>query len=364
MKIFRRSQLREFTTLAIAVCVVLLGISLTTLLIRLLGKAASGALQPEGVLAFLGFSAINYLPIILSLTLFIAILMTLSRWYSDSEMIIWFSSGLGLYRWIVPVLIFTLPLALVVATLSFGLSPWALRQSAEYQRQLDSRDDVSILAPGVFKESRHADRVFFIDNLSEDEAVVNNVFVQSTQQQRLGVMVAKQGVQKVEKNGDKFLVLENGRRYEGAPGEQDYKVMDFGRYALRIEPYEAKIETPSVKSLTTPELLKLPTSESIAELHWRIGLPISVILLGLIAIPLSFVNPRSGRSLNLVNALLIYMIYSSLLSTFQAWVAQGKISPLIGLWPVHAAMLVLVLVMFYARGGTGGLSRLWARSLV
>lgn len=361
MKIFRSSQLREFTTLAIAVCVVLLGISLTTLLIRLLGNAASGALQPEGVLAFLGFSAINYLPIILSLTLFIAILMTLSRWYADSEMIIWFSSGLGLYRWIGPVLIFTLPVAILVAVLSLGLSPWSLRQSAEYQRQLDSRDDVSILAPGVFKESRHADRVFFIDNLSEEDAVVSNVFVQSTQQQQLGVMVAKRGMQKIEKNGDKFLVLENGRRYEGAPGAQDYKVMDFGSYALRIEPYEAKMELPSAKALTTPALLKAPTKENIAEMHWRVGLPISVILLGLVAIPLSFVNPRSGRSLNLINALLIYMIYSSLLSTFQAWTAQGKIPPDIGLWPVHGAMLILVLLMFFVRGSTGMFLRLSPR---
>jgi lipopolysaccharide export system permease protein len=362
MKLFRRSQIREFTTLAIAVCVVLLAISLTTLLIRLLGKAASGALQPEGVLAFLGFSAINYLPIILSLTLFISILLTLSRWYTDSEMIIWLSSGVGLHRWIGPVLLFTLPVAMIVAALSLGLSPWALRQSAEYQRQLDSRDDVSILAPGVFKESRQADRVFFIDNLSEDEATINNIFVQSTQQQRLGVMVAKQGVQKMEKNGDKFIVLENGRRYEGVPGAKDYKVMDFESYAVRIEPYEAKVELPSSKALTTPNLLKLPTKENVAELHWRIGLPISVIMLSLVAIPLSFVNPRSGRSLNLVNALLIYMIYSSLLSTFQAWIAQGKFSPKIGLWPVHAAMLILILLLFYKRGGIGGVSRLWSRS--
>jgi len=349
MTLFRRSLLREFTSLAIGVCVVLLVISLTTLLIRLLGKAAGGSMQAEGILAFLGFTAINYLPIILSLTLFISVLMTLSRWYTDSEMIIWFSSGIGLVRWVRPVLYFTLPVALMISVLSFGLSPWALRQSAEYKRQLDSRDDVASLAPGVFKESKQADRVFFIDNLSENDAVINNVFVQSTQQERLGVMVAKQGVQKIEKNGDKFIVLENGRRYDGMPGTRDYKVMDFERYALRIEPYEAKIEAPSSKALTTPALLKNPTLPNIAELHWRIALPISVILLALIAIPLSFVNPRGGRSLNLINALLIYMIYSSLLSTFQVWVAQGKVSPEIGLWPVHGGVFVLVVVLFYKR---------------
>ncbi|MBA2690632.1 MAG: LPS export ABC transporter permease LptF [Burkholderiales bacterium] len=359
MNIFRRSLLREVTTLAVAVCVVLLGISLTTVLIRLLGKAASGALQPEGVVAFLGFSIINYLPIILSLTLFISVLMTLSRWYSDSEMIVWFSSGVGLMRWLRPVLYIALPVALIIAVLSMGLSPWALRQSAEYQRQLDSRDDVSLLAPGVFRESKYADRVFFIDAVSTDEEVVNNIFVQSTQQQRLGVMVAKQGVQKIEKNGDKFLLLENGRRYDGTPGSREYKVMNFERYALRIEPYEAKMEVPSAKSLATPVLLRQPSRENLAELHWRIGLPLSAVLLALIAIPLSFVNPRSGRSLNLVNALLIYMIYSSLLSTFQAWVVQGKLHPAVGLWPVHVGVLILLFVLFLKRHTVNGFGGLW-----
>lgn len=360
MSIFRRSLLREVSSLAFAVCVVLLAISLTTLLIRLLGKAASGALQAEGVFAFLGFIALNYLPVILSLTLFIAVLMTLSRWYTDSEMTIWFSSGVGLLRLIRPVLYVALPVAAIIAVLSMGLSPWALRQSAEYQRQLDSRDDVAALAPGVFRESRYADRVFFIDELSKDNTVVNNIFVQSTQQQRLGVMVAKQGIQKTESNGDKFLVLENGRRYDGTPGAKDYKVMDFESYAVRIEPYEAKIETPSAKALATPALLRQPSRENMAELQWRIGLPISALLLALIAIPLSFVNPRSGRSLNLVNALLIYMIYSSLLSTFQVWIAQGKLPWEIGLWPVHGGALVVLAVLFFKRSSINGFSRLWA----
>jgi lipopolysaccharide export system permease protein len=359
MKIFRRSLLREFTTLAVAICVVLLAISLTTLLIRLLGRAASGSIELEGVFAFLGFTAINYLPIILSLTLFLAVLMTLSRWYADSEMIVWFSSGIGLTHWIRPVLTFAIPVAVLIGVLSMGLSPWALRQSSEYKRQLDSRDDVALLTPGVFRESKQADRVFFVENLSEMDAVVSNVFVQSIQQQRLGVMVAKRGVQKIEANGDKFLVLENGRRYDGAPGSLEYKVMDFESYAIRIEPHEAKAEVLPAKSLTTPALLKHLTPQNVAELHWRLALPIGVILLSLIAIPLSFVNPRSGRSMNLVSALLIYTIYSSLLSTCQAWLAQGKLAPEIGLWPVHAGTLVVLVLLFYKRSSLDGFSRIW-----
>ena len=156
MAIFQRSLLREFGNLAVAVFATLFAITLTTQLIRFLGQAASGKLLSEAVLALLGFSALNYLPVLLSLTLFISVLMTISRSYRDSEMIIWFSAGLPLTAWVRPVLIFAAPLVFVVALLSLFLAPWANKQSEDYRRQLDTRDEVSRIAPGVFRESANA----------------------------------------------------------------------------------------------------------------------------------------------------------------------------------------------------------------
>ena len=151
MAIFQRSLLREFGNLAVAVFATLFAITLTTQLIRLLGQAASGKLLSEAVLALLGFSALNYLPVLLSLTLFISVLMTISRSYRDSEMMIWFGAGLSLTAWVRPVLIFAAPLVLVIALLSLFLAPWANSQGEEYRRQLDSRDELSRIAPGVFR---------------------------------------------------------------------------------------------------------------------------------------------------------------------------------------------------------------------
>ena len=361
MTLFRRSLTREFATLSAGTCAVLLAILLSTQVVRLMGKAASGAIQAEGVLAFLAFGVLAYLPIVLTLTLFFSVLMTLSRWYADSEMVVWFSSGLGLGQWVRPVLTAAAPVALVVAALSLGLSPWSLRQSAAYQRQLDSKDDLSIISPGVFRESRQADRVFFVENLSGNDTEINNVFVQSTQSGRQGVMVARRGIQQIMANGDKFLVLEHGRRYEGTPGTSDYKFVDFDRYSLRVQPYEAKEEKPSPKSLATPKLLKEPTRPNMAEFHWRIAQPISVLVLALAAIPMSFANPRGGRSINLIVAVLVYIIYNNLLSIFQAWIDQGKVSTTVGLWPVHLGMLLLMGLMFYHRSLVGGITRVWPR---
>jgi lipopolysaccharide export system permease protein len=347
--IFRRSLLREFGNLAVAVFATLFAITLTTQLIRFLGQAASGKLLSEAVLALLGFSALNYLPVLLSLTLFISVLMTISRSYRDSEMVIWFSAGLPLTAWVRPVLIFAAPLVLVIALLSLFLAPWANNQSEEYRRQLDSRDELSRIAPGVFRESANAERVFFVESVAGDTRSVQNVFVTSMQHGRLGVMVSRRGFTETAANGDRFIVLADGRRYEGNPGDAEYRVMEFKRYAVRIETREAQSGQIPARALATQTLLEDPHQGNLAELLWRIGLPLAALNLALLAIPLAFVNPRASRSTNLGFALLTYMVYSNLISVSQAWVSQGKIPFHIGWWVVHVAMLLLLLALFYRR---------------
>ena len=349
MAIFQRSLLREFGNLAVAVFATLFAITLTTQLIRYLGQAASGKLLSEAVLALLGFSALNYLPVLLSLTLFISVLMTISRSYRDSEMVIWFSSGLPLTAWVRPVLIFAVPLVFVIALLSLFLAPWANQQSEEYRRQLNSRDDLSRIAPGVFRESANSERVFFVEGVAGDSSNVQNVFVTSRQHGRMGVMVSRRGFEEKAANGDRFVVLADGRRYEGNPGEAEYRVMEFKRYAVRIETREAQSGQVPARALSTQTLLEQPHQGNLAELLWRIGLPLAALNLALLAIPLAFVNPRASRSSNLVFALFTYMVYSNLISVSQAWVSQGKISFQIGWWAVHVAMLVLLLALFYRR---------------
>jgi lipopolysaccharide export system permease protein len=345
--IFQRSLIREFSLIAIAVVGVLLAIILTRMLILMLGKAAIGDILPEAVIGLIAFGILTYLPVLLGIAVFVAVLLALTRSYRDSEMTVWFTSGLSIAAWVRPVLQFALPVAVICALLSLVLTPWSLAQSVEYTRLLESRDEVSSVTPGIFRESRSSDRVFFVDKLSEGDDVVNNVFVQSTQQDKLGVMVAKQGYIETAENGDRFVILLNGRRYEGTPGTLDYRTVDFERYALRIEPREAKPQAPTTKGMNTVDLLLERKPVQVAELHWRIALPIAVLIMALFAIPLSFVNPRSGRSWNLILAVLIYVLYNNLLSIFQAWTAQGKIPGWLGLWPVHGAMIAILTILFW-----------------
>jgi lipopolysaccharide export system permease protein len=348
--IFRNALLRELVAVAVATFVVLLGIVITMLLVRLLGQAASGAITTSGVVALMGFATLNYLPVLFSLTLFISVLMTLTRSYRDSEMVVWFSCGMSLTQWIRPVVTFAAPVVAIIALLSLVLSPWAVTNSEELRRQMDSRDDVSAVAPGVFRESRQAQRVYFVEEVSGSENLVANVFVSSVQHGKQGVMVAARGFLEIAENGDRFLVLLNGRRYEGEPGSADYKIYEFQRYAMRVDALEGRAaRAPTTKALSTAALVRDPVPANLAELSWRVGLPASALILTLLAIPLSFVNPRAGRSMNLVLALLIYMAYSNLLSITQAQIAQSRISLPLGMLGVHAAMLLILLALFYRR---------------
>lgn len=347
--LFQQGLLREFATTGIATFLVLLAIALTTTLVRYLQLAARGRIDPEQVMALLGFAAFHVLPVLLSITLFIAVLMTLTRSYRDSEMVVWFSSGLGLTAWIRPVLAFALPMVGTIALLSLLLSPWAAEKKDEVRRQFEARSDVSQITPGVFRESRRGERVFFVEEVLGDQNLVSNVFVSSSKRGVNSVVVAQKGFRETMPNGDAFLVLVNGRQYEGVPGTTEYRVSRFERYAVRVEEAEQRLGAASLSSTPTLDLLRSRTPQNLGELAWRIGLPLSAFVLSLLAVPLSFVNPRAGRSLNLVLAIVIYMTYNNLLSITQAWIVQGRLSFAVGLVAVHLGMLLLLALLFFRR---------------
>lgn len=347
--IFQRAVRREFTHSAAGVFIALFAILLTTQLIRLLAEAAQGSIAPEAVVALLGFAALNYIPALLSVSLFIAILLALSRSYRDSEMVVWFSSGLSLAAWIRPVMTFTLPLVVAIAGLSLFVSPWAMSQSAEYRGNLDLRRDAGQASPGAFQESSSGDRVVFVEAVADDASYVKNVFVSSIQNQRLGVTMAATGHQEIAENGDRFMVLENGRRYEVEPGTPEFRILEYKRYAIRLETKEARGIERTPRNTPTFELMEKNTPVYRAELLWRLSVPFSAIVLALLAIPMSFVNPRAGRSANMILALFTYMLYLNLMTISQAWVASGRISFALGLIAVHLFMLCLLPLMFWRR---------------
>lgn len=347
--LFKKALRRDLANLAGVVFATLFTIMVTTTLIRLLGRAAAGGVDTASVLPLIAFSAINFLPVLLVLTLYIAVLMAITRAYRDSEMVIWFACGQSIAQWIRPVLGFSLPFVVVIAAVAFFVAPWANRQTSDYQKRFAQREDISQVAAGQFRESASASRVFFVESISEDQRSVRNVFVTQSQGEKLTIVAAAGGHIRQDPNGDRFLVLEKGRRYDGDRASPAFRLTEFELYGLRLDPKPDISPDDSARVKSTLELIREGTPRGMGELLWRVSLPISAVMLGLLAVPMSSFNPRVGRSVNLIVALLIYVIYSNLISLSQAWVAQERIGFGVGVWVVHAGLAVVVALMYWRR---------------
>ncbi len=293
--------------------------------------ASKGIIPNDSILTILVFSLLKYLPILLTLTLFLTILLTLSRWFRDSEMMIWFSSGLGLTSFIRPILFFSLPIILLIGFLSLYLSPWATQKSEEYKAGLKNRDELATISPGSFKESKSKDRVFYVEGFGDLGSKVKNVFVQSEQNGKLGIIVSNEGSRVSTNTDDEYIVLKKGKRYEVNHENNHFTEIKFSDYGFLVEKkLPPIIDVNQVEAMPTLLLLLTKGNREIAEFVWRVSLPISGIVLIILAIPLSFINPRSGRSVNIIIAIMIFAIYNNLMGVTQSYINLGKLNPYIG----------------------------------
>ena len=339
----------------------LVTIMITTLVIRILGFAANGSVNPKDALVLIALATIGYMAVLLTVSLFVAVLIVLVRWYKDSEMIVWFASGLSVVSLIRPILQFAMPLIVIIAILGLIVWPWANRESTLISQRFQQRDDVSMAAPGQFRESAKADRVFFIEELDVEKSEVKNIFVADSRNEHLNIAVASTGFVKNSANGEKTIVLNHGRRYEGQPTQPDFKILEFDEYQTKIRSKDVKEPPARDRERTVLELVKDPTNPNLGELLWRLGLPLMAFGLVLIAIPLAYVNPRLGSYTAMFYAVLIYLIYSNLLNLTQNFVSQGKIHFFIGIWPIH--LLALLIATALIRNRINPSLKWWLRQL-
>ena len=363
--IFKEALRRELSFTTGGVFLVLVTIMVTTLVIRILGYAANGSVNPEDAIVLISWATRGYLAVLLTVSLFVAILIVLVRWYKDSEMIVWFASGLSISNLIRPILQFATPLIIIIALLALFVWPWANRETTLISQRFQQRDDVSMVTSGQFKESARAERVFFIEELDVDKSEVKNIFVADHKNGRLSIAVASTGYIQNAEGGEKSIVLHNGRRYEGQPTAPDFRILEFNDYTTKIRSKEALAPAPRDREKTVSELLNdnNPTAFNAnrAELLWRLGLPLMALGLVLIAIPLAYVNPRLGNYTAMFYAVLIYLIYSNLLNLTQNFVAQGKFSVFVGIWPIHLLAFLIAYVLI--RNRINPSIRWWRRQL-
>ncbi|MEO5696831.1 MAG: LPS export ABC transporter permease LptF, partial [Burkholderiaceae bacterium] len=340
----RRDLARNFG----ATLVVILTIVLTMMLIRTLGQAAVGQVAPQDVVLLLGYVALGHLPTMLALSLFIAVVATLSRMYRESEMTIWFASGIGLTRFVRPLLRVSWPVLLVIGLLALFVWPWQNQRGVELKERFERRSDLSRVAPGQFQTSNDGTRVFFIERDAADSATGRNVFILSTLPGSESVTSAHSG--RIENIGDdRFLALTRGQRNDENLRTGEKTLARFEQYrVLAGERVSSSVDNLPPKARRSIDLLRDPTPRHQGELVWRLGLLLGAANLMLLGIGLSATNPRRASNWNLLFALLSFVVYYNLINLSQAWVAGGKLGMGTALVVTHGAAFLIALALLRA----------------
>jgi len=322
--LFHSSLRKELARSFGATLVVLVTIVMTMTLIRTLSQATRGSVNPSEVMMVMGYTVLGYLPPILTLSLFIAIVSTLSRMYRDSEMAIWFSSGRGLMSFLPPLLRFAWPVLLVIGILALGIWPWANRQTQDLKDRYGRRGDLERVAPGQFQESASGNRVFFLDKDTPDNRSGRNIFISTHERGVETVTSARSG--RIEIMGDnQVLLLTHGQRLEKTDAGDQIKISEFEEYGNRVGASDLGVNDDApAKTRSTLTLLLEPNRIHLGELAWRIGLMLAALNFVVLAITVSSVNPRAGRSGNLVFALFAFVVYYNLLNLGQSWIGSGR----------------------------------------
>jgi lipopolysaccharide export system permease protein len=229
------------------------------------------------------------------------------------------------------------------------LSPAAARLSDELESRAEESADYSNILAGRFKALSDGDRVFYAEGVEEDGRTLQGVFAQVRDAKRLHLVAAEHGYQMRDPlTGDRFLVLVDGHRYQGQPGSVDFFVTRFREHAVRIEEGREEVRSRRIQGIPTAELLRSGDPSQRAELHWRLAVPVSSVVLGALGFLMARTSPRQGRYGGLFNAVLLYFVYTNLLGAGRELVEQDRVPPLFGLWPVHAALVLVAGAIFFA----------------
>ncbi len=339
--LFHSSLRQELARSFGATLVVLVTVVMTMTLIRTLGQASRGSFNPSDVMLIMGYIVLAYMPTILTLSLFIAIIATLSRMYRDSEMVIWFTSGKGLSALLGPLLRFAWPVLLVTMALALLVLPWSNLKIETMKLQYEKRGDIERVEPGQFQESAAGTRVFFVDKNTPGKPSGSNVFIATTENGKETITSARSGRLEHVDHG-LFLMLSNGQRLESARGQAELRISEFESYGIRVsEELAGTTDYVQVNTRPTLDLLRDLSPVNQAELSWRLGLVLAAINFVIIGIAVSGVNPRVGQSANLVFALFVFVLYYNLLNLGQNWIASGQFSFGGFMLAVHGGALLL-----------------------
>jgi lipopolysaccharide export system permease protein len=343
----QRYVLREVVQTWLAVTGVLVAILIANQLSRVLGQAADNLYGRHVVFDLIALGAVMNLSVIVPVGLLLSLVLALGRLYHDSEMFALQACGFGPGGLLAPLFLFAALIALGLGWLSFFQVPRADHEAQLLRRAALEQAQVGQLDAGRFRSFSGGDAVFYAERVSAD-GVLHNVFVQRQTAGHIEVALADTATYSQNTaEGTHEVILFNGRRYEGVPGRRDYRVIEFREHGIPIAAPPEQRTTTDPDTKPTRELFGSAAPSDVAQLQFRASAPIMVLLLTLIAVPLSRLGPRQGRYARVGFALIVYLAYSNLLSAAKVWLEKGELPPQIGVWWVHFGALALGLILLF-----------------
>ncbi|MFQ5645287.1 MAG: LPS export ABC transporter permease LptF [Thiogranum sp.] len=308
-----------------------------------LADAAAGNLPSELILQMLFSKMMSTVPRLLPITIFLAVILALSRLSRDNELTIFMGAGLGQWFQVLSVTKFALAFSIPVAIASFYIAPWAESQVADLKARARTESDISGITAGQFKEFSEGDRIVYVERLAADKGSMENVFLQVRQDQKLGVLAASSARYVfADVSGSRYILFKDGRRYVGKPGMLDYQIIRYRSYGVLIEETDQTANTTDLDAVPTKELIGSGLPKYKAELQWRLSYLISTLVLPLLAIALNRFSYNERRYVPVFVAILVYFVYSNMLGISKTLLKRDDIPAFIGLWWVHLLMLLLI----------------------
>ncbi len=345
--IINRYLVKEMFVTLFGVLLVLMLIASTGQLVEQFSKVAEGTIKADTVMTLFGVYSLTTVPFIVPLALYLGILLALSRLYMNSELTVLEACGYGPWRLLRPVLLVGLTMAVVQGVFTLWLSPWASFQGERLEKLMAKSLSIEGITPGRFRSLPDGLGVIYAERINDERTRVFNVFAQVRQGGHETLLVAESAhLESERETGIRYLVLENGRRYEGQPGRGDFAIVRFRRHGIRMRAASEREIGYHLRAVSTVELWRQPDRRGYrAELQWRMAWAVMVVALALLAVPLSRTSPRQGRYGRLALAFVLYLVINNLMNVARAWLEAGAIPPAVGLWWIHVLVLALAFVL-------------------
>ncbi|NOR79505.1 MAG: LPS export ABC transporter permease LptF [Methyloprofundus sp.] len=330
-----------------SVLLVLVVIIVSRNFIKILKMAVDGVISTEVILSILGLKIILACATFMVPAVFVSVLMVLGRMYRDQEMSALASAGVGAGRLYLSVFKIIIPITFLAAWMSLYLSPWAADKVEQVIYEQKQSIGVRAIGEGKFTEFNQGKLIFYVEKITADNRM-HDVFVQNKRGKEVGVLTAEYAEVR-EIKGELFIVFLNGERVEGEAGNEDFVFESFSEYGMRLED-NSGIKESHIEGVATEKLLNTQDISELRELHHRLSVPISILVLTLMAVPLAQVSPRSGVYGNMVAAFLIYFSFANFEKVAGSWMVKGEISVWLGFWGVYflaGGLIIFLLLRLY-----------------